>query len=208
MVRSVPGILCTDSKGGYDAVMINESPLLGLSNLRSALQAMQLRENMIRVNTKLRWVASDYDLGDSMTKKRPDSRVGLMKFMKTRLWCVAYDPSFTSAKKSHQRGQSAIRTISEPRAQSESMFWVGAATKSSKSHHISVLKPLVTWGYCSFRIPIRLCLSSEVSVTAIPAQEGAPLRPALCHAELLRRVRGAWKTIAAALAALVLCTSL
>ena len=129
MVRSVPGILCTDSKGGYDAVMINESPLLGLSNLRSALQAMQLRENMIRAGTKLRWVASDYDLGDSMTKKRPDSRVGLMKFMKTRLWCVAYDPSFTSAKRSHQRGQSAIRTISEARAQSESMFWVGAASK-------------------------------------------------------------------------------
>ena len=49
--------------------------------------------------------------------------------MKTRLWCVAYDPSFTSAKRSHQRGQSAIRTISEARAQSESMFWVGAASK-------------------------------------------------------------------------------
>eukprot|EP00438_Fugacium_kawagutii_P021819 Skav230869 [mRNA] locus=scaffold1335:307503:315465:- [translate_table: standard] len=129
-VREVPGILCTDSKGGYDAVMINESPLLGLSNLRSALQAMQLRENMIRVGTTLRWLASDYDLGDSMTKKRPDSRVGLLKFMSTRMWCIAYDPSFTSAKKNHSRGKSASKAIDDAtRAQPDFPFWAGAATK-------------------------------------------------------------------------------
>ena len=67
-VRAVRGVLCTDSKGGYDAVQVNESPLLGLSNLRSALQAMQLRENMMRTGCLLRWLASDYDLlDDSMT---------------------------------------------------------------------------------------------------------------------------------------------
>ena len=32
----IKGIICTDSRGGYDAVEVNESPLLGLSNLRSA----------------------------------------------------------------------------------------------------------------------------------------------------------------------------
>ena len=36
----VKGILCTDSRGGYDAVELNESPLLGLSNTRAALQAL------------------------------------------------------------------------------------------------------------------------------------------------------------------------
>jgi hypothetical protein len=39
-----------------------------LSHLRSALQALQLRESMIRTNCFLRWLASDYDLGDALTR--------------------------------------------------------------------------------------------------------------------------------------------
>ena len=51
---AVAGVLCTDSRGGYDAVEVNESPLLGLSNMRAALQAFQLRDNLKRVNCDLR----------------------------------------------------------------------------------------------------------------------------------------------------------
>ena len=79
-VRDITGVLCTDSHSGYDAAQVNESPLLGLSNLRSALQAMQLRDNM-RVNCHLRWLASDYDLGDKKAKKRDDC----LKFLQTFL---------------------------------------------------------------------------------------------------------------------------
>ncbi|OLP86139.1 hypothetical protein AK812_SmicGene32791 [Symbiodinium microadriaticum] len=79
-VLRVRGILCTDSKGGYDALERNESPLLGLSNMRAALQAFALRDNLKRVRCELRWLASDYDLADAMTKKRPDSRVGACKY--------------------------------------------------------------------------------------------------------------------------------
>jgi len=46
MVKYVAGILATDSKGAYDAVNKHEGPLLGLSNIRSALQAYQLREQL------------------------------------------------------------------------------------------------------------------------------------------------------------------
>ena len=46
MVKYVKGILGTGSRGGYDAVLKNESPLFGLSNARSALQAYQLREQL------------------------------------------------------------------------------------------------------------------------------------------------------------------
>ena len=89
-VRAVRGILCTDSRGGYDAVQVNESPMLGLSNTRSALQAMQLRENMLRTGTVLRWLASDYDLGDALTKKRVGCRHGLAKFLEKGLWSIAF----------------------------------------------------------------------------------------------------------------------
>ena len=76
--------VCTDSRGGYDAVELNESPLLGLSNSRAALQAYQLRANFQRAAGELRWVASDFDLGDGLTKKRPDCRVGLLKLLRLR----------------------------------------------------------------------------------------------------------------------------
>ncbi|CAE7822031.1 unnamed protein product, partial [Symbiodinium sp. CCMP2456] len=69
-VLRVRGVLCTDSRGGYDAVEVNESPLLGLSNMRAALQAFQLRDNLARVGCELRWLASDYDLADALTKKK------------------------------------------------------------------------------------------------------------------------------------------
>ena len=43
-VKLVPGVLGTDSKGGFDSVMVNESPLLGLSIMRAAIQAYQLKQ--------------------------------------------------------------------------------------------------------------------------------------------------------------------
>ena len=110
---AVAGVLCTDSRGGYDAVEVNESPLLGLSNMRAALQAFQLRDNLKRVNCDLRWVASDYDLADAFTKKRADSRVGLMKFLLNRLWSIAYDPHFVAAKKNKRTGNTAIQKIDD-----------------------------------------------------------------------------------------------
>jgi hypothetical protein len=107
------GILCTDSKGGYDAVEVNESPLLGLSNMRAALQAFQLRDNLQRVGCNLRWLASDYDLADAMTKKRMDSRIGLTKFLKTWPWSIAYDPNFVAAKKNRKIGKTAVQKVDD-----------------------------------------------------------------------------------------------
>ena len=111
-VLRVQGVLCTDSKGGFDAVEVNESPLLGLSNMRAALQAFQLRENLQRAGCLLRWLASDYDLADALTKKKADSRTGLVQFLRTGYWSIKYDPSFTSAKRNKQRGHTAIDVIS------------------------------------------------------------------------------------------------
>ena len=107
------GILCTDSRGGYDAVELNESPLLGLSNMRAALQAFQLRDNLKRVGCELRWLASDYDLADGFTKKRAESRDGLVKYLRTRHWSIAFDPNFIAAKKNRKAGKTAIQKVDD-----------------------------------------------------------------------------------------------
>ena len=107
----VKGIVCTDSRGGYDAVEVNESPLLGLSNMRAALQAFQLRDNLRRTGTELRWLASDYDLADALAKRKAEARQGLLRFLQTGRWAIKYDPSFRSAKKSKRAGKSALDVI-------------------------------------------------------------------------------------------------
>ena len=112
-VLEVKGILCTDSRGGYDAIEVNESPLLGLSNMRAALQAFQPKENPRRAGCSLRWLASDYDLADALTKKRAESRNGLLTYLKTFLWSIAYDPSFQSSRKAKSQGHSAVKKVAE-----------------------------------------------------------------------------------------------
>ena len=107
----VKGIICTDSRGGYDAVEVNESPLLGLSNMRAALQAFQLRDNLRRTGTELRWLASDFDLADALTRRKLEARLGLLRFLQGGKWAIKYDPSFRSAKKSKKVGKSALDTI-------------------------------------------------------------------------------------------------
>ena len=63
--KLVLGLLGTDSKGGYDSIMVNESPMLGLSNTRSAIQAFQLKAAIPRCLTRLLWLASDWNLSEN-----------------------------------------------------------------------------------------------------------------------------------------------
>ena len=51
-VSFVKGIFGTDSKGGFDAVTLQEGPYLGLSNARSAVQAFQLKQPFQRAGTR------------------------------------------------------------------------------------------------------------------------------------------------------------
>ena len=82
-----------------------------------------------------------------MTKKRPDCRIGLLKYLKTKLWCVAFDPTFTAAKKNAKKGHTAVSAIDRVKdSQPDFSFW-GDAT-------------FTTWlSGCS---------------SAVNAQEGAP----------------------------------
>ncbi|CAL1139358.1 unnamed protein product [Cladocopium goreaui] len=93
----VPGLLGTDSKGGYDSIMVNESPMLGLSNTRAAIQAFQLKEFLPRCLTKLMWLASDWNLADCMTKKKAECRKSMEYFFQRRVWMLKFDPNFVQS---------------------------------------------------------------------------------------------------------------
>jgi hypothetical protein len=117
LVKYVPGILATDSKGAFDAINKNEGPLLGLSNVRSALQAYQLREQLSESMAKLIWISGDWNLGDAMTKKHRSSREGLLQFIKAQIWKLKYDPGFVlSEKKARKTGLQAVQQMRQLQA--------------------------------------------------------------------------------------------
>ena len=93
-VRLVPGLLGTDSKGGYESIIVNDSPMLDLSNTRSAIQAYQLKESIPRCLTKLLWLANDWNLADSITNKKPECRNSMDYVFQKPVWMLKFDPNF------------------------------------------------------------------------------------------------------------------
>ena len=116
-VRMVPGLLGTDSRGGYDSIMINESPLLGLSNVRAALQAEYLKQALPDCGTKLIWLASDWNLSDALTKKKKECRESLEYFLQHRRWMLKFDPDFVVS----SRKQKAVSGTPVKQLEQESM---------------------------------------------------------------------------------------
>ena len=46
-------------------------------------------------------------------KKRGEARIGLIKFVRTWLWSIAYDPNFVAAKKNKREGRTAIQKVDD-----------------------------------------------------------------------------------------------
>ena len=114
LVKFVPGVVATDSKGVYDAVNRHEGPLLGLSNARAALQGYQLKEQLSESHAKLIWISGDWNLAYSLTKKSRTAREGLTQFARNFIWKLKYDPSFAlSEKKSRKLGRNAVKEMRE-----------------------------------------------------------------------------------------------
>ena len=134
-VQHVVGVLGTDSKGGWDSVMVNESPLLGLSNTRAAIQAHQLKQALRLCGTHLLWLAGDWNLSDSLTKKKPESRDSMLFYLKHRLWQLRFEPQFIeSARKIKKSKGTPVQQMSQVK-NSESF---GVDAIHLMSHYLSM----------------------------------------------------------------------
>ena len=135
-VRLVPGLLGTDSRGGYDSIIINESPLLGLSNIRAALQAEQPKQSLPDCGTKLIWLASDWNLSDGLTKKKPECRESLAYFMKHRPWMLKFDPEFIVSSRK-QKAVSGSPAMQLARTSKNSEEFLGPCNSENFHGHLS-----------------------------------------------------------------------
>ena len=74
LASSMESLLITDSRGLYDAITSSDSPLLGMNNARTGIEATAIQKGL-RDDGRcyLTWVPSDMNLADSLTKATRES---------------------------------------------------------------------------------------------------------------------------------------
>ena len=98
-VRSLipKGIMVPDCKSLYDALARSESQGLGLSEKRTAIEVTTTRQQMEATGIESKWVNSDRQLVDSLTK--PMAAHAMRQLCSAGQWTITFDEMFVAAKK-------------------------------------------------------------------------------------------------------------
>ena len=98
-ISQISGTVVVDAKSLFDVLEKRElnSAAVGVKDKYSALEILCLLESIERLKTGVRWVHSEAQVADAMTKPLPPGI--LHKILTEGRWVLAYDPTFTSAKK-------------------------------------------------------------------------------------------------------------
>ena len=102
--EAAKGVIVSDAGSLYDLLhkkALNSSAG-GLKEKYTALEALSLLERLQQTRTEVRWVHSDAQVADAMTKPNPSG--SLYAFLTLGKWRLIYDPTFTSAKR-HRKGK-------------------------------------------------------------------------------------------------------
>ena len=100
-----PGVLVTDARSLYDVIFKVPSSTsgYGLKEKESVLDMMSVFQRLSQGKTITRWVLSDAQIADSLTKNVANS--SLVRVLSDGIWTLVDDPCFTSAKKLQQRAR-------------------------------------------------------------------------------------------------------
>ena len=96
-MSTIPAAVICDAKNMYDAVTRIVSSGLQLRRKRLSLEVLSIKERCESTNSVLRWVDSDQQMADDLTKMFSVDRILLM--LKHRLCSIVFDSTFTSVKK-------------------------------------------------------------------------------------------------------------
>ncbi|CAK0897474.1 unnamed protein product [Prorocentrum cordatum] len=112
-VKTVPGMLITDSRGIYDAILKSESPQLGMRRFRSGEEARGIKEQILRTDVSFRWVNGLAMLTDSLTKPEYPARHVMEEFLTTQRWKCTFDEMFQSGRRRQRDGKGAFADAPE-----------------------------------------------------------------------------------------------
>ena len=106
--------LITDCKGLFDAVNRSQSAGLGLSEKRTAIEALSIRQICSVSNVSVKWVNSDRQLADILTKQGVLTE-NMDRALRTNQWRIVFDSTFTSAKNLRkQKRDNHFKKIKDP----------------------------------------------------------------------------------------------
>ena len=101
-----PGLTITDSKNLFGKLN-KETPVVKSAERRADIEALALKESSNRTGMMLRWVHSDAQLGNSLTK--PSEKHQALLFLKmNQCWKITYDEDMTSARRRKTQGLSPM----------------------------------------------------------------------------------------------------
>jgi hypothetical protein len=106
-VKKVVGVVVTDSRNVYDKMQKTMITPKGAEK-RADIEILCLKEAEQYSGTILRWVHSDAQLANSLTKADQPWQISLFYKMSSR-WKIVYDPNMTSAKKRKAQGITAMQ---------------------------------------------------------------------------------------------------
>ncbi|CAK0886214.1 unnamed protein product [Prorocentrum cordatum] len=112
-VKTVPGMLITDSRGIYDAILKSESPQLGMRSFKSGEEARGIELQILRTDVSFRWVNGLAMLADSLTKPGYLARHVMEEFLATQRWKCTFDEMFQSGRRRQRDGKGAFADAPE-----------------------------------------------------------------------------------------------
>lgn len=91
--------MVTDARSLFDVIQKGPQNTsgYGLKEKYSVLDMMSVFQRLAKCKTETRWVHSEAQLADSLTKHVPNS--ALIRVLMDGLWTLVEDPTFTSAKR-------------------------------------------------------------------------------------------------------------
>ena len=101
-----PGLTITDSKNLFDKLN-KETPVVKGAERRADIEALALKESSNRTGMMLRWVHSDAQLGNSLTKQN-EKHQALLFLKMNQCWRIIYDENMTSARRRKSQGLSPM----------------------------------------------------------------------------------------------------
>ena len=103
VVKTVAGYMVTDARSLFDVLLKGEQATsgLGLREKYSALEIMSIQQRLQMCGTHTRWVHSEAQLADALTKRLVTS--SLKKVLAQNVWTLVEDPTFTSSKRLKQQ---------------------------------------------------------------------------------------------------------
>ena len=104
-VKKIPGVMVTDAKSLFDVIGKGDknSSGLGMKEKYSALEVLSLIQRLEMCDTKTRWVHSETQLADGLTKHIPNC--SLVRTMIDGAWTLVEDPQFKSSKRLRREGR-------------------------------------------------------------------------------------------------------